>query len=272
MHGSTTDPDRALIRQGLMNAGLLPLFSGTKGEPMFSRRSAAAIPALLLLALLGAVAPARADYLYDNFATSGNAFDISTGYALLNHRNEGGNIFHSTMLAVPFTLGATNYTLDTISVAVASVGGTPAFTLDLVADSAGLPGSTVLESFTGITPTGTYGSLFTPETVTSSGHPMLDANTKYWVVAQLDAPTNNFDGWMVNNTGALGAAANIDSGSGYGGWGYGSTDVSFAMSVTGTALPVPEPRFYQMGLLLVMGGYAGLRLRRKRAAATQTPE
>jgi hypothetical protein len=59
------------------------------------------------------------------------------------------------------------------------VGGTNSVTISIRSDSGGTPCAT-LESLT-VPMTGSYGTLFPPEMVTSVVHPTLAANQQYWV-------------------------------------------------------------------------------------------
>ncbi|QEH35054.1 hypothetical protein OJF2_35990 [Aquisphaera giovannonii] len=176
----------------------------------------------LTAAILAWAAPARAGIAFDDFGP-GDAFDQVEGYVAA-----GGGSFGVLTVAAQFTSAASGE-LSTIRLALAYLAGTNAFTVSLRADDGGMPGSTVLESFS-LADLPAYGHPYAPESVTSVLHPSLVAGSKYWLeVAAAD--TSTLGTWNFNTTDASGLVSQTGSGT------LTGTLPAFAVNVTA----VPEP-------------------------------
>src|SRR5579864_1069920 len=97
-------------------------------------------------------------------------------------------------IAAPFTPSSTS-TLQQLDLALGYSSGTSAAVIDLVNDAGGLPGTSVLESWT---PAGLTTNCFdcaTPlVTLPSTGGVVLNGGTRYWVLAKGAAP-DTLDFW-----------------------------------------------------------------------------
>jgi len=155
-------------------------------------------------------------------------------------------------------------TLDSIEVALAYSGGLNRFDILLLADDHGLPGS-VLEVLPAIDVPALMGcpaSCVLPLTVvTSIAHPLLEANTRYWVGATASGTT--FGGFMLSSTGDTGVVYRN-----YGGpWmpvvSVQNTAVGFRVNGTPVGSSIPEP-----ASVVLFATAAGALLTRRRAFPT----
>lgn len=144
--------------------------------------------------------------------------------------------------------------LDTVDLGFILFQPSDSFTLQIMTDSSGHPG-TLLDSInfsTGLA-LGTPGIV----TVASSLHPALLAGTTYWLVA-LGGNANAQGGWEVNNQSSVLGGWSISSDQGTT-WVSESTSVMPAFDVSGTpttASSVPEPyTFGSMAIGLLLGGF-----------------
>jgi hypothetical protein len=140
---------------------------------------------------------------------------------------------------------------------VGNAGTTNAFTIALMSDAGGHPGS-ILESFA-VSDVPLYPDSAI-ETLVSTAHTPLFAGTTYWIAA-IPVAANTAGGWFINSTGAIGVS---DTGNDGLTWSAHS-DPSAAFQVLGVQA-VPEPS--SLALLGVGGALlTGWQRRRKRGQA-----
>lgn len=209
---------------------------------LVSKGSVMAIAALLLFL----PASARAGIIYNNFG-AGDSYNPIFGHFV------GFDGTDTYVQADQFT--ATNSgKLSSITVAMGIADSSPSatVTLELRADSGGLPGS-LIESFS-VPVTQSFGS-DSPITVASAVTPNLAAGTKYWLVA---SNPNNFVGWNFNSTGDVGlVGTGIDGGALQT---YTDTRDVFRLNTADVSTPEPASiALLSTGLL----GLAGFRMRRR---------
>lgn len=144
----------------------------------------------------------------------------------------GTNTIGGLDTASAFTPSATA-TFDSFTISADFFGGTPAFILELAADSGGLPGA-VLEEYSISLPAPS--GLSSPTTVLSTVHTALFAGTQYWAV--LAADPGNPDGkgeWYANPLGTSGGAQ-YESGS----WSLSGGIAGPLLEVDGSTAPEPS--------------------------------
>jgi hypothetical protein len=202
-----------------------------------------------LLLFLGGVSQARADIIFNNFGP-GDTYNIGFGYTIAG----------STVIPPGFVQGdgfaitpAATFELDQIRLAAGHITGPNQINVTLRADAGGLPGA-VLESFS-FTNLGAFGNANPPLVANSVLHPILQAGTRYWLIAD---PGNaaTWDVWNFNSIGDTGPHA-LSAG---GGPFTDGNATRGAFEILGT--PVPEPSslaLFGLGSL----GLAGWRLRRR---------
>jgi hypothetical protein len=227
------------------------------------------LPLLLLFTLAFGQIALRADPIYTNFDDSGS-FSAGAGLIVTNDPVSGASV------AIPFT-PSDNYNLTYIEFVASdlipnSSDDSNEVTLRIFADNGGLPFSTPLESFSAPV-TGMFGGNILVTTVSSILHPLLLANTQYWI--GMNAAPGDLIIWNQNITSANGFSETDGSGN----WsaadpfqpqGVLEVDGAFANipPVTDDNLPssVPEPGVW----LLMAGGLVALVLLRRRANSPDT--
>ena len=213
----------------------------------------------LLLFLLIPVSVRADSVIFSNFG-AGPGFDLTLGLAApFGAAYEPNGIPDD--VAVSFT-PSSDTTLSQIVLALLWEHTFPpnSTTVELVNSVNGFPGTTVLESWSGLAIPSLTAS--PPVTLTSSPGVFLSGGTQYWIVVG----TEGADFWLQNNSGET---QTFDLGSGTSwtvidtspGSGYPVGTTSPAFEVTGAA-PVPEPTtmsLLEFGLLGL--GAFGLRAR-----------
>jgi len=181
---------------------------------------------LLLLA-----ASLHADTLFSSFGPGGT-FTTTFGWGI-------GGPFE---MAYPFVSSETA-AFETAALGI-STPQDPRFTqrsvnIDLLTDASDSPG-TILESFQLVNVLPFSGSIAPPIIVDSVSHPLLEANTRYWLAIENPGNTGSID-W---GTAGVGPNQRASRPVGATSWFVGSADhfTSGAFDVTGTPLSsVPEP-------------------------------
>jgi hypothetical protein len=115
-----------------------------------------------------------------------------------------------TISAMAFTPGA-NYDLSQIDLAMTYILGTNSFTLDLVGDYGGRPGSTILESWT-VSNAPPYRTCCIIDTVTSTSGLLLQSGYEYWLEAVPGSDSDTREAWNYNSIGATGLIAQSEYG------------------------------------------------------------
>jgi hypothetical protein len=210
------------------------------------------VTALFLLWLCPA---SRADVIYNNLGP-GLSYNTS-GESELGP----SNVFNLEIdNAAQFTVDpGSDYTLTEIDIAVVLWSGTNSFTVKLMGDSGGLPGTT-LGSWTLQNVPDLYASTIQPsQEITGISGITLAANTNYWL-ALFPGGGSTDAAWDGNPTSASGAQAYSTNGGSS--WHQQSGSMpGFQVLGNSTSLAVPEP-----GTLLLVGtGLAGLFVRRRTA-------
>lgn len=213
---------------------------------------------LLLALALSAPTPVRASViLYDNFG-GGNAYTAGAGHTVSTAASGAG--FAQTA-AMPFTPGV-GATLESLTLALGRSGGANDVYVELRADAAGVPGA-ALETFHVVNALGGFGLGDPPVSLTSAGHPLMQAGNTYWVVARAGG-ADTWAAWNFNSAGDSGPLALSNDNLTY----YPMDDTRGAFRVVGVqADAVPEP-----GTAAVLGVLAACGLAaRRRAGRRVTP-
>jgi hypothetical protein len=157
---------------------------------------------LVLAVALFFLAPSvHADTIYSNLG-SGSSYALGNGAAAVCGFGGCGR----QSFANPFTVAAgPGYNLTQLDIAVTNLSGTNSAIIELLADSGGRPGSTVLGSWTltNLPTLGTVGSIQPSQTISGISGISLIGGTQYWLAAFAGA-SDTFDAWNDNSTGATG--------------------------------------------------------------------
>jgi hypothetical protein len=163
--------------------------------------------------------------------------------------NGTGTIYSSgppQSYAQEFLTGSSSVVLSSIVVSLGNASGSFTAVADLVANSGGLPGSTILTGFTvPVIPTGSAANL----TFTPTSSVTLNANTDYWFVLSASGSGGDYQ-WQYTNTlspSFPNYAVSTNSGTG---WTIGTPAGPFLLEATATSA-APEPS----SLLLVTSGF-----------------
>lgn len=187
-----------------------------------------------LLILLSGIAFAAAAHIqastiiFDSFGP-GDSYDINEGASVCGPNSVIG-LFSSGFSFVP----ATTLSLDTIQVAVGTIGGTNAFSLQLQAGNgaSGGPG-TVLENILVSGQMQPFGFANPLISVTSVARPVLQAGNTYWLVAV--GEDDAWAAWDMSNLGLRGMYYSIQGGQEV----LLSDQLITAFRITGDAVPEP---------------------------------
>jgi hypothetical protein len=210
---------------------------------------------LLIIAVLLTLvfaAGARADIVYSNLGPG-----LSYGNSAIRAATGSLNLSAAT----PFVVGATNYNLTQIDLAIGQFGSNPA-TVELVNNGSGVPGTTVIATWTMTFP-GLFAnfSIVPSQTITGITGITLDANTTYWL-AVLPGNSATDTWWSANNTGQTNVkAASFDNGATWSQILTQNADVAFAVFGTPVSI-IPEPVtivLFGVGILCVTGPIRRLR-------------
>jgi hypothetical protein len=158
---------------------------------------------------------------------------------------------YNLSIVTPFTPTEEGY-VESLEIAASYRYGTNNLTIDLTTDNAGLPSSTILDSFSFLDIDPRPGGIYSQASLLK---PLLFSTDQYWLVATVEL--GSLIGWYLNDIGATGVDAyELVTGT----WVGTTEDTAPAFRLNGT--PVPEPSTF----LLLGGGLAGLAfvVRRKR--------
>jgi hypothetical protein len=205
--------------------------------------------------------PAVADsVIYTNLGP-GFTYDSGNGVPVCGSCEAGSSQAMANLFTVPAGPG---YNLTQLNVAVTyNFSGTNSVMIELLADSGGSPGSTVLGSWT-LTNLPTFGSVSSiqpSQTISGISGIVLSAGTQYWLAAFASA-SGTYDIWNYS-TGTAGTIAVSNNGGTT--WAPFSGVLQTAFDVRGNPLSTPEP-----GTMTLLGSGLiglGLALRRKSALA-----
>jgi hypothetical protein len=158
--------------------------------------------------------------------------------------------------AVPFQPSASGplSSIDIAAVVYAQTAPTLPLNVELLNDASGVPGTTVLDSWS--IAAGSVGSTPSIFSLASTLNPSLSTGTQYWVALSSSDPNGYV--FMLNSTGVFGKAVNSGSG-----WTYQGNLTAPVLDVyESTASGTPEPATAAgLGAGLILIGYLGLRRR-----------
>jgi hypothetical protein len=230
----------------LVERAILPAprgFSNFAGVHDMKRLAFRAVAAAMVLC--GFVATARADFVI--YSDLGPGQSYGPGYYSI--AGAGGAQYGGAAQAQSFT-PTDNFVFTQVLVALTYFQGTNLFTISLMSDESGHPGTT-LESFSA-TGVAEYPSA-TLETFTSATNTMLTKGTTYWI-GVFPGEIDLAGGWVINSTGATGYSR-VGNAHGDGTQNWASyAGPSAAFEVRG--VPVPEPASLAMlgtGAIILIG-------------------
>jgi len=133
------------------------------------------LPLLVFLAAVLGPVGLRGDTIYTNFGTENDPYATGAGVIVTNDGMAWSSV------AIGFTPAA-NYNLTSIEFAASDLfpDDSNDIAVGIFADNAGLPGTTLLESFS-VAPSGIFGDSVPVTTVSSLLQPLLLAGNQYWV-------------------------------------------------------------------------------------------
>ncbi len=209
-------------------------------------RSLLSLAALCALLPIGSAVSAQV-IVHDNFGAS-DTFDMTSGMTQSGPKSALGTISQG-MGFTPSVSGA----LSDLTVAIGHFDGTNDAHLFLSDGATDIPGAT-LEAFT-LTSLPAFGSAFTPETLTSTLHPMLTAGKTYYLYEKETGDEAN--AWNFNTTGETNVIYSEDNAT-YAAYNDSSSG-AYRVRVTPTPAPGSLTVFATMGL----SGAGWLRRRRR---------
>ena len=167
-------------------------------------------------------APLGLKTIYNNLGTGTNVYNCCSGWTM---SGSSSLIGHEWDTATAFTPKAA-VVLTRIRVAIEYVTGTNGATVTLNTDSGGMPSSTILHTwnFTNLHAAGSCCQL----SVGFMRGIRLKKGKQYWLVAT--TPSDTWDAWNVNSTGALGTFAQRED---LGSWSIFTNSSSGAMALYG---------------------------------------
>jgi PEP-CTERM motif len=197
---------------------------------------------IIVVTIITARSPLNADVIYSTF-----------GPGETYRSDAADDIGNSQEIGVSFT-PSSDVSLDFINFAAFFRNGlNNQLTVNLETDASGVPSDSVIESFN-FTNLSTTATVYT---ATSLLHPLLLANTQYWVVLTAADLENTVRAWNWNDQGIIGHVA-AKWPPDYPTWREFPHETTPALSVNASSVPEPST------ILLLGAGLAGVGLLRKR--------
>jgi hypothetical protein len=221
-----------------------------------------AISMLAAVTLLLTVAgPAKADIIFNDYgpAYTDNASGWSVGLAVVNQWSTASQFTASITASV-----------TQIDIGLSLISGTNAAVVDLMEDANGAPGA-ILETYDFDNQMGPFGVPNPPLVATSTSHPILYADTTYWLTVFPPSPTaNTAAAWNFNNQDVIGLIdQSTNNGATWFPTGGGGSLGAFEIfgSPLGSPSPTPEPASLTLlvGGISTAGGLGLLKRRRQKA-------
>lgn len=213
------------------------------------------------LVSIGSGAPARADFIFNNFSASPPLFNQGTVVS----GNQDAYEINATGIPNPTThFWAMRFTsilgrpILAVNIGAFNFSGPGTMIAEFFTDGAGIPGTLISGSTISLVPNagstpGVLTGLYDP---TPSG--VLTAGTNFWLVVRANIPT--LGGWSRNNSGAAQNTRADNTGSGFTTQGAGDLAAFQVFAV------IPEPSSFVLGGLAV-SSFVGYVWRRRKQAA-----